>query len=31
LALYYWSLMVVLAMACAIPYRAIEPRGRMSS
>jgi hypothetical protein len=30
-ALYHWSLMVVLAMACAILHRAIEPRGRMSS
>jgi hypothetical protein len=30
-ALYHWSLMVVLAMACAILHRAIERRGRMSS
>jgi hypothetical protein len=29
--MYCWSRMIVLAMACAIPHRAIEPRGRMSS
>jgi hypothetical protein len=29
-ALYYWSLMVVLALACAIPHRAIENTERTS-
>jgi hypothetical protein len=30
-ALYYWSLMVVLAMACAIPQRAVEQGERAPS
>jgi hypothetical protein len=30
-ALYYWSLMVVLALACAIPHRAIEETERALS